>query len=907
LRRVLLAYVAFAVVLTALQMAFELRAVRADIIGELESLSGAAVPGAESALWDLQIALLDTMVRGVGANPDVAQVEIRDESGRLLAQWKAAPDKPPAEDLAVERVLVRGAGPGQILLGSLSIRSSHAVLAARVQDVLASVAGVATALFFCLGALLWLLLRALVVRPLQALTAQVGARAASAGEGPIDLGAVSVSEIETLRQGFNRLLAQVAERNALLQREKTQIRDIIDVIPDLIFIKDRDGVYQGCNRAFEAFVGRPESRIVGCNDPDLFPAAVADIARRTDQESLRSAATVSYEVEVAAHDGRPACMETLKTALRGPNGRVQGIVGISRDITQRKALEEQHRLAALVYRNSSEALVATDEADRIIAVNPAFTELTGYSEAEVLGRGPEILGAGGADAGAFLRIWRSLETIDRWQGEVWSRHKDGRDIAVWATVNTVFSADGTLHRRVVLFSDITEKKKADQLIWTQANYDPLTGLPNRRLFQDRLEQEIRKAMREGQRVAVLFIDLDRFKEVNDSLGHEVGDRLLVEAASRIKRRLRDSDTLSRFGGDEFTVIQSDADDAAGIGRLSTEIIERLSEAFETEGQEVYVSASIGIALYPDDAATVSDLVKQADQAMYAAKSAGRGRYHFFTRSLQEASEFRIRLAGDLRRAIKEGQFEVHYQPVIDLRTGRIHKAEALLRWRHPALGSISPGTFIPIAEETGAIQEIGDWVFHEAIGQVRRWQARGAADFQVGVNMSPAQFLREPRARLRWIERLRELGLAGSSIIVEITEGLLMSDAAEVSEILLGFRDAGIQVAIDDFGTGYSALSYLKKFDIDYLKIDRSFTNNLAPASPDLALCQAIVVMAHKLDLKVIAEGVETQGQRELLQQIGCDSAQGFLFARPVPAEEFDRLLDRQAQGLLAAQGCQSE
>jgi diguanylate cyclase (GGDEF)-like protein/PAS domain S-box-containing protein len=915
LRRLLLAYVSFALVITGIQMFIEYRVVRSEIVNNLKSLAATFSPGVESALWQLQEPLLNSMVHGIAANPAVVSVDISELGGdNVSASWRTSSGAPASPDLTVQQTLYHQDRNSLKPFGILRIASSGDVLTSRLEGTLWSVGVSNATLFVCLGVVLWLLARSLVVKPLVQFSDQVGALSATGQGTPIDLGPVKVGEIETLKQGFNRLMQQlaashsrIAEQNALLQHDKAQMRCIIDSIPDLIFIKDKDGTYLGCNKAFEIFAGRKESEMVGRSDFDLFDPGTATAFRQSDLEMMKVGATRINEVSVAYPDGRSVSLETLKTLFFGTEGELLGLVGISRDITQRKALEEEQRLAALVYNNSSEAMVATDEENRIIAVNPAFTDLTGYTEDEVLGKNPKIQDSGRQDTNFIWALWKALDTTGSWKGEIRNRHKSGREFVAWLTINTIFDKEGKVHRRVALFSDITEKKKADSLIWTQANYDQLTGLPNRRLFQDRLDQEIRKAHRDQYRVAVLFIDLDRFKEVNDTLGHDVGDLLLVEAATRIKDRIREYDTLSRFGGDEFTVILPELHDASHVGNISTNIIERLSEPFVLNGQECFVSASIGIALYPDDASTVTDLVKQSDQAMYAAKNAGRGRFNFFTRALQEESELRIRLGGDLRRALKDGQLEVHYQPIIDLASGDIRKAEALLRWNHPRFGYISPAVFIPIAEDTGTIRELGDWVFLQGIRQAKHWQSKHDPAFQISINMSPVQFTGDGRSQDHWIEEINGIGLAGSSVVIEITEGLLMSTETVVPETLLKFRDAGIQVAIDDFGTGYSALSYLKKFDIDFLKIDKSFTSNLRPNAAEFALCEAIVVLAHKLGLKVVAEGVETEQQRDLLNRIGCDYAQGYLFSRPVTAEDFERLLAMNGILELSAQGCQSE
>jgi len=436
---------------------------------------------------------------------------------------------------------------------------------------------------------------------------------------------------------------------------------------------------------------------------------------------------------------------------------------------------------------------------------------------------------------------------------------------------------------------ITKKKEAEEQVWRQANFDDLTGLPNRSMFRDRLDFEIRKAARNGFAFALLFIDLDRFKEVNDTLGHEAGDRLLVEAAQRIASSVRESDTVARLGGDEFTVILSDLPGNAHVENMATTIIQKLAEPFHLGKERAYVSGSIGITLYPSDAEQSSELLKNADQAMYVAKGLGKNRFAYFTPELQEAALERMKLTGELRTALPNGELQLAFQPIVAIETNAIVKAEALLRWTNPRRGAVSPTEFIPLAEETGLIHEIGDWVFREAARWAKRWQNL-RENFQVSLNVSPVQLMVQSGGH-SWPDHLRELGLSGRSIVVEITEGVLLNASEAVAERLAHLRNAGIQIAIDDFGTGYSALGYLKKFDIDYLKIDRSFISGIETDSDDLALSMAIVAMAHSLSMEVVAEGVETQGQQAILPSIRCDYAQGYLYARPLSPDEFERLL----------------
>jgi len=561
------------------------------------------------------------------------------------------------------------------------------------------------------------------------------------------------------------------------------------------------------------------------------------------------------------------------------------------DITERKGNEEKLKLANLVYQAIGEAIMVADADNRIVTVNPAFTELTGYSLQEAIGQSTALLKSGDQNEAFYQIMWHALETTGHWQGEIWNRRKNGEKYLEWLTINTVYDEQDNVRHRVATFSDITDQKHAEQTIWQQANFDSLTGLPNRHMFYERLAQEIKKSRRMGLPLALLFLDLDHFKDVNDTLGHGKGDLLLKEMAQRLLSCVRSTDTVARLGGDEFTIILPELQEQDSIERLAQDIQCRLTKPFELADEIAYVSVSIGITLFPEDTDDIDTLIKNADQAMYAAKDQGRNCRHYFTISMQEAALARMRLINDLRSALSESQFWLAYQPIVELSLGTIHKAEALIRWQHPTRGLINPAEFIPVAEATGMIIDIGEWVFREAAKQAVQWCTEHHHDFQISINKSPVQFQKEGSGHLAWFEHLSELGLSGQNIVVEITEGLLMDAGPIITSQLLALRDAGVQVSLDDFGTGYSSLSYLQKFDIDYLKIDQSFTRNLSPTANDLALCEAIIVMAHKLGIKVIAEGIETQEQCDLLIAAGCDYGQGYLFSRPVAADEFEKLL----------------
>ncbi len=546
------------------------------------------------------------------------------------------------------------------------------------------------------------------------------------------------------------------------------------------------------------------------------------------------------------------------------------------------ALEKSEERFRRIVHSAEEGIWEIDAAARTSFVNPKMAAMLGYTIEEML---EQPLVRFMDDEGRSL-LERNI--VRRQQG-IAERHefkflrKDGSEM--WATLatNPIFDADGSYLGALALVSDITERKLSTELIWHQANYDSLTSLPNRNMFQDRLSQEMKKARRDGLFLALLFIDLDQFKEINDRLGHEMGDALLVEAASRIAACVRASDTLARLGGDEFVVILPGLDHITSAERVAQQIINSLNRPFMLGEATGSVSASIGIALHPSDANDPEQLLRNADQAMYAAKNAGRNRYSYFTQDMQAAAQLRLRITRDLQMAVANQQFELVYQPIINLHTGAIERAEALLRWRHPERGLLNPADFIGSAEASGIILEIGDWVFRNAADQAKRWQQELGRPFQISVNQSPVQFRTGPEVFEEWMQYVEKLELAPRSIVIEITERLLLDDSGPVVDRLRQFKSMGLQVALDDFGTGHSVLAHLKNFDIDYLKIDRSFVMDLAGDSGDLALCEGIIVMAHKLGLKVVAEGVETEMQLKLLKAAGCDYAQGYVYAHPMP------------------------
>ena len=612
---------------------------------------------------------------------------------------------------------------------------------------------------------------------------------------------------------------------------------------------------------------------------------------------------------------RPLPLEGSKEIRRllDSFNKLQQHIGEQADSLRERA--EQMRLAASVFEGTSEAILISSADNRIISVNRAFCRMTGYEESELVGRNPKVLKSGRQDRIFYREMWSSLLATGQWQGEIWNRRKSGEIYPERLTISTLYDEEGKVLRYIAIAADITKQKQAEAVIWRQANYDLLTNLPNRRLLQDRMQEALEKSRREGLSFAVLHADLDHFKEVNGALGHGVGDQMIVETARRISSCMEtDADAVAHLGGDEFVVVLSAlAVPSPHAEEMAGKILRTIAEPFRLGSETVYASASIGIVRYPADCEDVSSMLKKSEQAKHAAKIEGRNRYCYFTASMERAVQTRKQLADDMHGALAARQFEVYYQPIVNLVTGEIVKAEALLRWHHPERGMVSPVEFIPIAEENGLIGEIGDWVFKQAAQMAKRWcsycgfSVNGACTnttaingrvppcvYQVTVNKSPRQFFSGDTDKT-WIAYLRQSNIDPRCVTIEITEGLLLDQHPDVTEKFMAFHDAGIQVALDDFGTGYSAMAYLKQFDIDYLKIDRSFVRDIISDPSDRAIAEAIIAMAHKLGLKVVAEGVETIEQRDLLAEAGCDYGQGYLFAKPMPAAQFESLINNPA------------
>ncbi len=545
-------------------------------------------------------------------------------------------------------------------------------------------------------------------------------------------------------------------------------------------------------------------------------------------------------------------------------------------------------LAEKVIESSLEGVMITNAEGLIESVNPAFSRLTGYDAEEVIGHSPSILSSGRHDAAFYESMWGALREHGQWQGEIWNRRKSGETYPELLTITAITDERGELTHYASLFSDITDLKENEERIRHLAYYDPLTELPNRRLFNDRLSLAIAHGHRSGTALAVMFIDLDRFKRINDSLGHGVGDALLLEVSRRLRAAVREDDTVARMGGDEFIVLLPELDGVEDARQSARRILQVLAEPLEIEGHELVISCSIGISLYPNDGDDIDTLVQNADTAMYRAKSAGRNGFSVYSAEMGDGERRSLDLEGRMRRALERGEFELFYQPIVEAAEGRVVAAETLLRWRDPEQGLISPAEFIPLAEESGLIMPIGEWVLEQVCRDRARIDAAGGGHIELAVNISALQF--RSKAFLRRARQLlaplsgREGGLG---LGFELTESVLMEDELEAMRRLSAIRELGVAIALDDFGTGYSSLSYLKRFPIDKLKIDRAFIIDMCDNPTDQALVGGIVNLSHSLNLPVVAEGVESESQWHLLREQGCDLIQGFHFARPQPLGEW--------------------
>ena len=681
-----------------------------------------------------------------------------------------------------------------------------------------------------------------------------------------------VSDISERKHNEMRVEALLVEQGAILD----------NVMFGVVFTRERRIV--STNRRADEMFGYPDGSLVGQPASRLFPNS-DEHARAEDEYFPRLARGLDprHERQLRRRDGSLLwCLVSGSSLV--PGRPEAGNVWVFADISERKEAEESLRLSATVIAHIADGVMVVDTEGRIVAVNPAFTAITGYAEAEALGQSWSIMRSNRHDEAFYGKLARELADGGFWRGEVWSCRKNGDTFLEWLTVSTVRDGQGALSHFVGVFSDITRLKESQEQLDFLAHHDPLTGLPNRLLFQDRLLHAIGRAARENQELAVMFVDLDRFKNVNDTLGHQVGDQLLEQVARTLGGRLRDGDTLARLGGDEFVVLLEHVDGRFGAAQVAQKMVALFEQPFTVSGHELFVTGSIGVSLFPHDAVDASMLIRNADVAMYQAKARGRNGYQFYSPEMDGEGVERLRMEALLRRAIERGEIFLHYQPQVEIESRRLIGVEALVRWHNPELGLVSPVRFIPMAEDTGFINQLGEWVLHEACRQMARWDAAGLAVPKVAVNLSVRQVERGAMTPLVRAA-LAASGLAPGRLQLEVTESIIMN-ADDAAGFIRELHDLGVGLAIDDFGTGYSSLAYLKQLPVDVLKIDRSFIKDISTDANDEAIAIAIIQLGKSMNLSVIAEGVENDDQAAFLLRHGCGRAQGYLYGRPVGPDE---------------------
>jgi diguanylate cyclase (GGDEF)-like protein/PAS domain S-box-containing protein len=648
-----------------------------------------------------------------------------------------------------------------------------------------------------------------------------------------------------------------------------------------------------CNEAFIKLLGfDSQDEISKLLFSDLLmPEAISQVNKLMREELLVRGFSHEAKLKLRGKvEGQVVPVIVQFIVRRDEQGVAEEIWAVMRDISEQEKAEKALLLAECVFNNSNEGMLVTDSDNRIISVNPAFSVLTGYSQDEVLGQNPNMLKSGENDQFFYQQLWSSLQTNGFWKGEIMNRRKSGEVFPEWLSIRAVLGYDGSVVNYIGIFSDISEFKHATERVEFLAHYDPLTELVNRNLLEQLVDQAILMAARNKTQLALLFIDLDRFKLINDTLGHTTGDLVLKVVAKRLRKMTREVDIVARLSGDEFIIVLSGIAGGSDVIVVARKLIAILEAPIKINGKHLIVTSSMGISLYPENGVTYGDLLKNADTAMYRAKKSGTNKFLFFTTDMNCSLEEMLLMQNALRRALKVGEFELYYQPQVNLHSRQIIGMEALLRWHSAEFGTISPATFIPMAEEIGLIVVIGEWVLREACRQNAEWQRQGLLSVVVAVNLSAIQF-RQKDLKETVLSALQDSSLAPEYLELELTESIVMQDVDSAIVQLRDLKKLGIKLSVDDFGTGYSSLAYLKRFPIDKLKIDQSFIRDLVSDSDDEKIVKAIIGLAQAMNLKVIAEGVETREQFTFLRDHQCDEMQGYWFSKPLPVTKMMKLL----------------
>ncbi|WP_207458410.1 EAL domain-containing protein [Azospirillum sp. SYSU D00513] len=673
------------------------------------------------------------------------------------------------------------------------------------------------------------------------------------------------------------------------QETEEQYRSIFENAVEGIYQTTVDGRYLRVNPALARIYGYASPEDLISNLTDIEGQLYVDAGKREAFAALMRGQDVvqNFEARVYRRDGSVIWIVENARCVRDQAGAIRYYEGTVQDVTERKRNEEKIRLLATVFDSVADGTLIVTSGLRVQAANPAYENITGFGDEDILGRPLTLFAPGSHERGFIEDIWRTARDSGRWQGEITSLRRSGEPFAAALSVNSVRAPGGALEHYVLTLADISQRKYQEHQIRYQASFDRLTDLPNRWLVCERLEEAIARAQRSRTKVAVAFLDLNRFKQVNDTMGHHAGDELLKLVARRLRNCTRVTDTVGRLGGDEFLIVAPDAADRNAGARLAEKVLYSMSEPFGVFNQELFCGASIGLAFFPDDGDTADQLLRNADFAMYHAKRNPEQRCVFYDATMRESTSFTLGLESDLRRAIGSDEFVLHYQPKVDATDRRIVGAEALIRWVHPTRGLVSPAEFIPLAEETGLIWDIGAWTLREACRTLAAWDERKLPIGSVSVNLSPRQF-QDPRLVSLVQTVVRETGIDPSRLELELTESAMIGDIEKAVGVLCALKDTGVRLSIDDFGTGYSSLAYLKRFPIDTLKIDRSFVRDIVQSATDPAIVGTIVNLANSLGFDTIAEGVETEAQLDVLLQQRCRRIQGFLISRPLDGRSFE-------------------
>jgi len=691
-------------------------------------------------------------------------------------------------------------------------------------------------------------------------------------------------------------LSRVARVIDERKQAEEQLQLLLDTTVEGIYGIDMQGQTTFVNPAAASMLGFTPEDLIGKENHSLIHHSHSDGSHYPADECrmlqvLQGGVLQTVNDEVFWHkDGTPFPVEYSSNPIEH-DCKIVGAVVSFRDISERKKTERQIRTLSQAIEQSPVTVIITDTDANIEYVNSAFERVTGYNAKEVIGQNPRILNSGNTPAERYVEMWKALLNGMTWSGEFHNRKKNGEVFWERAYMAPVLDSLGNITHYLAVEEDISTQKQQEERILHQANYDSLTDLPNRFLTLDRLSQMIKESLRTGNRAAVLFLDLDDFKKINDTMSHEVGDRILIQAATRLRNVMRDDDTVSRLGGDEFVMLVGSLSNAGEAYPVAETVLECFRDPFHLDGRELVLTASIGIAIFPDDGDNPATLLRNADTAMYHSKEQGRNTYNYFTDAMNKGVSRRLHLEEQLHGALSRNEFRLHYQPLLDVETHTMVAAEVLLRWHNPTLGDVSPEEFIPITERTGQIIPIGRFVINEALKMTARWQKQHNRDFKIAINISPRQF-RDPNLLQHIKDGLQDNEVLSKYLDLEITEGVLMSGHAYIDETLIALSKLGVGLSMDDFGTGYSSLSYLRSYPFDTLKIDRSFISDITIDPADAELVNAAIAMAHSLGLTVVAEGVETEQQLALLTERGCEYAQGYLFSKPVSADQLEEIFN---------------